>query len=429
MEVLRSILNFIIWQVLDQAPVFLGLIALVGFLLQRKSFSEVVEGTLKTIVGIVILQVGAKTLVGAITPVNGLLMKSFGIVGIVPANEAAYGAALKWVANTAVITFIVGFLFHVLLVLITPFKFVYLTGHMMLFMATLLNLVLSNILGLTGVPLILVSAALCAIYWTLMPAWVNKYSRKFTGGDVALGHHNAVGAVLAAKLAPLVGKPEDSADNLKLPKFLSMFGDNTIVMATVMPVLFLIIGLASGQPAVSQLSGNQNWVVWLIMQGIWFAAGIAILLMGVRMFLAAIVPAFKGISERVIPGAIPALDAPVFYSYAPMGAILGFLSNLAAAILVTVFLILVKSPIVVFPGPIPFFFDGCLEGVFGDKYGGWRGAILAGFVGGLLVHLGVVFLTPLTGPLAETGVMFSNIDQSTIWTAFFWLLKLIAGRG
>lgn len=43
-----------------------------------------------------------------------------------------------------------------------------------------------------------------------------------------------------------------------------------------------------------------------------FVAGVFVLLQGVRMFLGEIIPAFKGISEKLIPGARPALDVPIF---------------------------------------------------------------------------------------------------------------------
>ena len=48
-----------------------------------------------------------------------------------------------------------------------------------------------------------------------------------------------------------------------------------------------------------------------------FVAGVLVLLQGVRMFLGEIIPAFKGISEKLIPGARPALDVPIFYASGP----------------------------------------------------------------------------------------------------------------
>ena len=94
MEVLGSIGNFILFQILDQAPIFLGIIALVGRLLQKAKGSEVFEGVVKTIVGMLILSAGANLISGTITPVMQLLNNVVGVNGAMPMNEAAFGVAM-----------------------------------------------------------------------------------------------------------------------------------------------------------------------------------------------------------------------------------------------------------------------------------------------------------------------------------------------
>lgn len=48
-----TIINFLVNEVLSDSNVFVGLIALIGLLLQRKKPVAVLEGTVKTIIGMV----------------------------------------------------------------------------------------------------------------------------------------------------------------------------------------------------------------------------------------------------------------------------------------------------------------------------------------------------------------------------------------
>ncbi len=49
--------------------------------------------------------------------------------------------------------------------------------------------------------------------------------------------------------------------------------------------------------------------------------------------IAEIVPAFKGISDKLVPNARPALDCPVVFPYAPNAVLVGFLSSFAAGLI------------------------------------------------------------------------------------------------
>lgn len=165
MEVLGSIGNFILFQILDQAPIFLGIITLVGMLLQKAKGSEVFEGVVKTIVGMLILSAGANLISGTITPVMQLLNNVVGVNGVMPMNEAAFGVAMAQISETAVSIFVLGFLIHLALVYIIPkkgMKNVYLTAHMMLYLSIFLALTINDVLGLR-VPL----SSWFALLWRL----------------------------------------------------------------------------------------------------------------------------------------------------------------------------------------------------------------------------------------------------------------------
>ena len=93
-----------------------------------------------------------------------------------------------------------------------------------------------------------------------------------------------------------------------------------------MGILYLIVAFASGRAFVeTNLSDGQNFIVFALLKAITFAGGVYVILAGVRLILAEIIPAFKGIAERIVPEAKPALDCPVVFPYAPNAVLIGFL--------------------------------------------------------------------------------------------------------
>jgi PTS system ascorbate-specific IIC component len=424
-----SVINFLINEVFVEAPIFLGLIALVGLLLQRRSARDVLEGTIKVIVGIVILNGGIGIFLGSLLPLTTLLNSSFGVTGVLPDCFGPFGVAMQTMAIPISLAFVLAFILHLILVRILPwanFKNVFLTGHIMLFNTSIATIVLGSTLNLTGTGLIVGAAVLTALFWTCMPAIARPFTKFLSKDMYTLGHLQTMDLPTGA----LAGKMVQSkrSDEIELPGFFSVFTDYTVILATLIPIVYILIGLVAGPVNVGALSGSKNWIVWLILQGIGFAAGVAIVLFGVRMFLAAMIPAFEGIAKTILPGSQPALDSPLFFQYSPTGVILGFLSCFVAMVLFTLGQLALGMSIIIFPGPIFFFFDGALAGVFGDRYGGWKGAIIAGFLIGILIDVAALLTYPLQAKFFEgTGLMFGGGDY-IIWAPLYWILALLGGN-
>ena len=300
-------------QSLTQAPIFLSLVTLVGLLLQRKKAHEILDGVIKTLVGMSMLSAGSNLLTGTLTPVIQKLNTVTGVQGVVPQNFSVYATMLSDYTTAVVIAFLGGFVINLLLVKVLPWKQcknVYLTVHVALILSSFLCAATSAAFGweIVSVPTILTSAILLGCYNTFSPAVARLYTKGVTGDAYTLGHQLQIGTGIAVLLAKAVGNPEEDADKIKLPKGLDVLKDVTVAMCILMPCIFIGMGVAIGEEGISELAGSTYWLVWLFLQGVSFTAGFTILLAGVRMFINQLLPAFKGIADKFAKGSIPALD-------------------------------------------------------------------------------------------------------------------------
>ena len=404
----------VILDILKVPAILVGLISLIGLLLQKKSASDTIKGTIKTILGFIIIGGGAGILVGALVPFGQLFEVGFNVQGIVPNNEAIVGMALKEYGTATALIMAFGMLANILIAKFTPLKYIFLTGHHTFYMACMIAVILA-VGGLTGTTLIGVGALVLGFIMAFFPAIAQPVMRKIVGSDdVAFGHFGTVGYLLSAWVGSLIGKHSKSTEEMTLPKNLSFLRDSSISISLTMSILYIIVAVAAGPQYVEQnLSGGQNYIVFAIVQAITFAAGVYVILQGVRLLLAEIVPAFTGISQKLVPNAKPALDCPIVFPYAPNAVLIGFLSSFAGGIVGLLILGQLKM-ILILPGVVPHFFCGATAGVFGNATGGRKGATLGAFAHGLLITFLPVALLPILGSLGFANTTFSNADFGVV---------------
>ncbi|TCS79960.1 PTS ascorbate transporter subunit IIC [Pectinatus cerevisiiphilus] len=421
-----EIINFIVFQVLSQPSILLGVVALVGLLMQKRPMNQVVMGTLKTIIGVLIIGGGAGIVGNSLAPLGVILNAGIGINGIIPTNEAVLPFAIANFGSMGALVMVGGFIMNLILARVTKFKFIYLTGHVMLYVSLFVTAIYVSLANLSGAMLFIVGSVTMGIYFTFMPALLNPYTKKITGGEAfTIGHTGDIGYWFSAWLGKYIGKPEQSAEKFKLPKSLSFFRDSTASMAITMVVIFLIAVLITGYSYVEQnISKEMNPFMFAIIQGLTFAGGVTIVLAGVRMMLSEIIPAFSGISEKIIPGAIPAIDCPAVFPYAPTALIFGFVSMFIGMIIGMFIQFGINSVYIILPGIVPAFFAGGTAGIFGNSTGGWKGAIVGPFIVGIVLTIGTGYLIPSTGALANTGSTFGDPFYATIGLAFAKLIAL-----
>lgn len=330
-----GVINFIIENILTQASITIALIAMLGLLLQKKSAGQVISGTLKTLLGFQVLSAGSSIIVGSLTYFGKIFTEGFHMQGIIPSIESINGQAMNdlGLGRDIALTFLAIFVFNIILARFTKWKYIFLTGQAILWMAT----VFGYFAGLRGIVLILVGGFIGACFAIAMPAVAQPIIRKITGSnDIALGHFCTIGYLFEAGVSKLFGEKGEnkkSIEDIKLPTHFEFLQDTYLSVMVVMVPLYIITVLFAGEPFASELSGDQNYIMFAFLQAIQFVVGVYVLLAGVLLLLGEIVPAFRGIAMKLVPDAIPALDCPVFFPYSPNAVILGFITTTIGTII------------------------------------------------------------------------------------------------
>lgn len=405
--------NFLMFDVLSEPAVLVGLIALIGLIAQKKPVTECIKGTVKTIMGFVILGAGATLVVNSLGDFATIFQHAFGIKGVVPNNEAIVSIAQQSFGKEMAMIMFFAMLVNILIARLTPWKFIFLTGHHTLFMSMMVAAILSAG-GMSGIPLIAVGSLVVGVTMVLFPALAHPYMKQITGSDdVALGHFSTCSYVLAGWIGAKFGNKAHSSEEVQVPKSLLFLRDTPVAISFTMGIIFLITSAFAGPEFVASVAKGKHWFMFSLMQSITFAAGVYVILQGVRMVIAEIVPAFKGISDKLVPNAKPALDCPIVFPYAPNAVLIGFLSSFAAGLVGMVLLYLLGLTVII-PGVVPHFFVGAAAGVFGNATGGRRGALLGAFANVLLITFLPVFLLPVLGDLGFANTTFSDADFGVV---------------
>lgn len=384
---MEAVLNFIISEIFGQGAIFLALIACIGLILQKKSFSEIVRGTVMTAVGFFVLSTGTGLITG--NSIDGI-STAFNTVmpQAVPSTTVDIGTEY---GTEIGIVMIVAFAINVLVARFTKWKSIFLTGHM-LYWFPFVFIAAGVDAGLTGGKLIILAAIFTALYMIVSPNLMRPFVKEVTGDDsFTISHPTTCLSVISGLLGKAFGNKEHSTEDLKFPKSLGFLREIAITGSITIAITYIVmyfILIANGQdPAVvwGYADGNTGIFTYVFTHAIYFGVGITIMLQGVRMLISEIVPAFQGIAEKVVPNAIPALDVPVIFPYAPNALLIGFM----VAMVTSIVTILITGAAGIFPTVvIPlistcFFEIGCAS-IVGNATGGVRGAIIGAAVSGII---------------------------------------------
>jgi PTS system ascorbate-specific IIC component len=426
MDIINDIVSFLVNSIFSVPAYLVGLMTAIGLIALRKPLSAVIGGTLKATMGFLILVVGAVTVINALNPLGTLILGSTGVQGVVPTNEAIVALAQSQYGATTAYLMFAGFLASLVIARLTNLRYVFLTGHHIFYMATMLAVILVSV-KLTDAYAVVVGAFLLGTIMVIMPAFAQPWMRKVTGGEaLAIGHFGSLGYIAAGVtgqvVARVAGKGK-STEEIQFPEGLRFLREPMVGTAVAMFIIYMIFGIwylvvkgEAGAVAGLGLAEGTTWAAYLMAQfanALNFGVGVAVILLGVRTIIGEIVPAFAGIAERVVPNALPALDCPVSFPYAPNAVLIGFLASVVGGLLSLGVLTAFQSSLalaLILPGMVPHFFTGGTAGVFGNATGGRWGAIFGGFVNGILITFLPAFLLGVLGNLGFANTTFGDAD-------------------
>lgn len=454
MDLIFQIWNVFHANILTKPQFFIGFMVLLGYLLLRRPWYDVVSGTIKAIVGFMILQAGSGGLVVSFRPILVGLRDKFNLHAMVIDpyfGQNAVQAGVKEVFGKpfshVVLLLAIAFITNLILVRlsrITKLRSVFTTGHVQLQQAaTAYWLILFALpaLKVNDTKLIIVMALVLGLYWAVGSNLLVKYSQELTdGAGFTIAHQQMFGIALFTWLAEKMAKRDRAKgktsskriEDIELPGWMSIFNDNMVATGVLMLIFFGGILLALGKPFLVQakfMKPNQNFFFYIVETSLKFAVYLAILQLGVRTFISELTQSFKGISDKLLPGAVPGVDCAISYNFGSPNAItIGFLAGAIGQAIAIITLIALKSPVLVVAGFVPVFFDNATIGVYANNKGGLKATLIFPFIAGLCQVFGSAFIASFVG-MATYGGYLGMWDWAVVWPVFTVVMKYLSYFG
>ena len=422
--VLKVLIDFV-----SEPSILVGIMVILGLVLQKKPVEDIIKGSIKAMVGFLVISSAAGVITGALGPFGQMFEHGFNVKGVIPNNEAVVAIALDEYGTSTALIMTFGMVANILIARFTKFKYIFLTGHHTLFMACMIAVILVSG-GMSGFNLIFTGSLALGLIMVLSPAMCQPFMKAITKNDaVAMGHFSSIGYAMAALIGKAVGKGSKSTEEMKVPKSLSFLRDSAVSISLTMLVLYIVVAVVAGAEFIeTNLSGGTNFIVYSMMQALTFAAGFILIQNGVRLVLNEIVPAFKGIATKLVPNSKPALDCPIVFPYAPNAVLIGFISSFIGGV-VSMLALGAMGLTIIIPGVVPHFFTGAAAAVFGNSTGGRRGAIIGSFVNGVVISMLPVALLPVLGNLGIANSTFSDADFGVMGIFLGKVQEFIGGFG
>ncbi len=450
MNILFSIWSFFATYILQKAPYMVGFLTLLGYCLMGKKWYDTLAGTLKAIIGMLILNAGSGGLTSNFRPILAGLKDRFNLTAAVidpyygqnavqEGVEEVFGKGFSMAMQLLLIAFIV----NILLVRfnkITKCRTLFTTGHVQVQQAaTAYWLIMFALPGLKNdMALLAVMAVILGAYWAVGSNLTVKPMQELSeGAGFAIAHQQMFGIRIGYWAADKFfgeknGKKIKKVGEMEMPGFFSIFNENMVCTAILMTVFFGIIMAIIGKPyfvEAGNLTESTNFVWWCFDKSLNFAVYLAILQLGVRTFVTELTASFQGIADKLLPSSIPGVDCAVCFGFGDSNAVtFGFLAGLVGQIIAIIILIVIGSPTIIICGFVPVFFDNATIGLVANEKGGLKACLVIPFLSGLIQVFGAALISGWVG-LANYGGYLGMFDWDTVWPLMTVVMKYLSYAG
>lgn len=435
----------------------IGFIVLLGYILKGEKWYNTLGGTLKAIIGMLILNVGSGGLVSNFRPILVALKDRFNLTATVIDPYFGQNAVTAGVEEVfgkgfdgVMILLLIAFIVNILLVRFNKFtkcRTLFTTGHVQVQQAsTAFWLIMFAIPALLNndILMIICMSIVLGAYWAVGSNLTVKPMQELTdGAGFGIAHQQMFGIRLGYWAADkFFGEKKDKDGNvtrkvkkvgdLELPGFFSIFNENMVCTAILMTVFFGILMAVIGREtlaAADAAAGSGSFVVYCFDKCLNFAVYLAILQLGVRTFVTELTASFQGIADKLLPSSIPGVDCAVCYGFGDSNAVtFGFLAGLAGQLVAIVALIAFKSPVLIICGFVPVFFDNATIGLVANEKGGLKACLIIPFISGLIQVFGSAFIAGWVG-MAAYGGYLGMFDWATVWPLMTVVMKYLGYAG
>ncbi|MCT7749321.1 MAG: PTS ascorbate transporter subunit IIC, partial [Lactobacillus crispatus] len=258
LNILSKIWDYFATNILQQPAFMIGFIVLLGYILEKKKWYEVLSGFLKATVGYFILSAGSVGLINTFRPILVGLKDRFHLNAMVTdpyfgQNAVTAGIMKEFGRSFADTMLLLLFAYIINIVLVrfskyTKLRAVFTTGNVQVQQAaTAFWLILFCFPKLGHLPILIVMSIILGLYWAVGSNLTVDITQELTdGAGFAIAHQQMFGIFIFAKLSEFLenrakkkGKKEARRlEDVKLPGFMSIFNDN-MVSTSILMLIFI----------------------------------------------------------------------------------------------------------------------------------------------------------------------------------------------